>query len=611
MACLRALVAASLGISALLAPAHASAQDVGVRAYLSPGPTVGVGRPFVLNVEITGTQSLGEEPELPDLGAFAQYLGSSTQTSMQMVNGRTSVSLTIQYRYQALREGTFDIPAFEVPAGGQTRTTEPLRITVAATPPPQGGGGAQGGGAPDGELVGPNDLLITAEATKSRVRDGEPLVVEYRLWTRVDVSSYNFTRVPEPQGFWVENVTPTGQPQVEQLTRNGQPYTTAVIRRVALVPTGPGERTLEPIGLEAQVRVRRADPFRDPFADFFGRSSLFGSTVVPAAVLSNPLTIAVEPLPPGRPEPFSGIVGALTLTARLDRDSVATNEAVTLTVSARGEGNIRAVPSPSLGLASDFEVFPPEVSESVRPFGPGLSGEKTFEYVLIPRAPGRREIPAITMGYFDLDAGTYRSAATEPLPLTVTGAAVGGPGRVARGGVAQLREDIRFIHLGTDALRPARRLLFDSAAFWILLLLPLACVAGALALRQHRDRLEGDVAYARGRRASRVARKRLAEARTLAATGNARAFYAEVARALRGLVADRLNLAEAGLLTSELGARLGARGVDEAAVAELAACLEHCDKQRFAPPSSDPEEKTRFLERVGELMTSLDRGLRR
>ena len=601
----------TLAIPALLVPARAAAQDVGVRTYLSPGPTVGVGRPFVLNVEITGSQSVGEEPDLPDLGSWAQYLGSSTSSSVQMVNGRTSVSLTIQYRFQALREGTFEIPPFDVTAGGQTRTTQGLRVTITASPPPQGGAGAPGAGGAADELVGPEDIFITAEATKSRVREGEPLVIEYRIWTRVDVTSFNFTRVPEPQGFWVENVTPAGQPQIEELTRNGEPYTTAVIRRVALVPTGPGERTIEPIGLEVQVRVRRRDAFGDPFGDFFGRSSLFGSTVVPTAVLSNPLTIAVEPLPPGRPEPFSGVVGTLTLDARLDRDSVATNEAVTLTVVARGEGNIAALPNPTLGLPSDFEVFPPEVEEAVRPFGPGLSGEKIFEYVLIPRAPGSREIPAVTFGYFHEDSGEYRIASTQPLPLTVIGTAVaGGRGEVARGGVAQLREDIRFIHLGTESLRPAGRVLFDSPVFWLIALLPLAGIAGALALRQHRERLEGDLAYARGRRAGRVARKRLTEARMLAAAGDARAFYAEVARALRGLVADRLNLAEAGLQTAEVGTRLSQRGVDDVVVAETRAVLEHCDRQRFAPPGSDPEEKTRFLDRVGELMTRLDRSIR-
>lgn len=602
------LVVCALALLVCALPGAADAQDVGVRAYLTPGEGVGVGRPFVLNVEITGAQSLAEEPEVPDLGAFAQYLGSGSQTSMQMVNGRTSVSLTLQHRYQALREGTFDIPAFDVLVGGRTLRTEPLRLTVSASPPPQAGapGGAQAGAAPG---IAATDLFVTAEASRSRVREGEPFVVEYRIWTLVDVSSFNFTRVPEPQGFWVEDITPQGQPEVEQLVRNGRRYTTAVIRRVALVPTGSGERSLEPLGLEVQVRVRRTDPFGDPFGDFFGRS-LFGTTVVPTTVLSNPLTIAVSPLPPGRPEPFSGIVGTLSLSASLDRDSVAAGDAVTLTVRASGDGNVRGIPEPTLGLPADFEIFPPEVEESVRPAGPGLTGEKTFTYVLIPRAPGSREVPAITMGYLDAASGAYGTATTRPLPLSVTGTAVaGGPG--GRGGVALLREDIRFIRLGDPGLRPAGRSLFGGVGSWLFALLPLVAVAGSVALRRHRDLLEVDVAYARGRRASRVARQRLAQARGLQEGADARVFYAEVSRALRGLVADRLNVSEAGLVTSELGARLAERGVDDAVSAEVHACLEQCDRQRFAPPGSDPEEKARFLERVGDLMTRLDRALRR
>lgn len=587
-------------IASLAVPrADASAQDVGVRAYLSPGATVGVGSQFVLNVEVTGTQTLTEQPEIPDLGSFAQFLGSSQQSSIRMVNGRTSITLTIQYRFQALTEGAYEIPSFRVSAGGQTRATEPLQLTVAATAPapPSGDPGSEG-------EVAREDLFVTAEATKARVLDGEPFVVEYRIWTRVDVSSFNLTRVPEPEGFWVEDISPSGQPQVEQLTRDGQTYTTAVIRRVALVPTGPGERTLAPLGVEAEVRVRR----RDPFDDFFGRS-IFGTGSVPTAVLSNPLTITVEPLPAGRPDPFSGVVGSLRLTAQLDRDSVDSNEAVTLTIRASGEGNLRAVPPPELDLPPDFEVFPPEVSESVRPFGPGLSGEKSFQYVLIPRAPGSRQLGPFSMSYFDPVARAYRTASTGALELDVTGSAPGGPALLSRGGVAQLREDIRFIHLG-GTLEPSDRMLFSGVGFWIFALLPLAGIAVAVTLRRHRDLLEGDVAYARGRRASRVARKRLSHARSLAAGTDRRAFYAEVARAIRGLVADRLNLAEAGLQAGELEAQLKRRGVDDGTLRETMACLEHCDRQRFAPPSDDTGEETRFLERAGELMSTLDRAIR-
>jgi hypothetical protein len=372
----------ALGLSASLVPADIFGQDVSVRAYVAPSATVGVGRPFTLNVEVSGAQSVDRDPALPDLATFAQFLGSNTQSSVQMVNGRTSVTLTIQYRYQALSEGAFQIPAFDVEAGGQTFTTEPIDLIVSAAPPDDPN---QAGG------IGADDLFITAEPSASSVIEGEPFVVEYRIWTRVDVSNFGITSVPEPEGFWVEDITPEGQPSVEQLTRNGVQYATAVVRRVALVPTGPGERTIDPIGVEAQVRVQRT---LDPFSDFFGRSSLFGSSTVSTTVLSNPVSIEVAPLPPGRPEPFSGVVGSLSVSADLDRDSVDANEAVTFTVRVSGEGNLGVVPAPELTFPPDFEVFPPEVTESVRPSGTGLSGSKTFEYVLIPRAPGNREVPS-------------------------------------------------------------------------------------------------------------------------------------------------------------------------------------------------------------------------
>ena len=596
-------------LAALAVPSCARAQAVTVRAYVTPGPTVGVGRSFVLNLEIDGTQSLDRDPEVPDLGAFAQYLGSGSSTSMQVVNGRSSVSVTIQYRFQATREGTFDIPAIEVRTGGSAHRTDPIHLTVSASPPPATGGtGSTGGGrAAAGGEVSPDDLFVTAEASKARVLEGEPFVVEYRIWTHVDVTSYSFTSLPEPAGFLVQDLGPEGQPQIEQRTRNGTTYASAVIRRVALVPTGTGKKKLDPVGVQADVRVRRAD---DPFDRFFGGASLFGAPPVPTTVMSNPLEIDVVPLPPGRPQPFSGVVGSLEVSASLDRDSVAVNEAVTLTVRASGDGNIRSVPAPELQLPADFEVFPPDVSQSAAPDGRGPGGTKTFEYVLIPRAPGSREVPAISMGYYDLAAGRWGTATSTPIPLTVSGTAAAAPAPGARGSVAELREDIRFIHLGAPSLRRTGRPLFEGPGFWMFALLPMGAVAGALALRRHRDRLEGDVAYARGRRASRVARRRLAEARRLSTAEDPRPFYAEVARALRGFVADKLNVAEAGMQTAEMSTRLARASVDEGTAGEVVACLEHCDRMRFAPPAPDAGEKARFLARAGALMTTLDRRIR-
>jgi len=577
-----------------------SAQDVGARASLS-SDAVGVGRLFVLNVEVMGSQSVDAEPELPDLSAFSTYLGSGTSTSMQIVNGRTTVSLTIQFRYQATAEGSFEIPSITVSVGGQSYETQPLTLSVSSTPPAEPG---QPQGATDPTGVSPDDLFLLAQASRSRVREGEPFIVEYRIYTVVDVSSYGFTHFPEPEGFWVEELPLPESPQVEQVERDGRVYTTAVIRRVALVPTGPGERTLDPLGIEAQVRVRRRS--LDPFESIFDRSSLFGS-VTATAVLSNSLQIEVEPLPPGRPDPFSGVVGSLNLTATLDQDSVDANQAVTLTLTAGGQGNLRAVPEPVLDLPSDFEAYPPEVSESVRHSGSGLGGTKSWKYVLIPRAPGSRAIPSISLEYFDTETASYRSATTPPLPLMVAGEVTEGPAGLVRGGVASLREDIRFIHLGSPDLVAASRTVFGGTGFWSLLLLPMAAALGALALRLHWDRLEGDPAFARRRRASRIANKRLAKARRMARGDAPKEFYAEVASALRGFMADKINVAEAGMQIREASEQLEARGASEDVIQEVGACLDHCDRQRFAPPESDAEEEARFLDRVAGVMTDLNR----
>jgi len=584
----------------------AGAQEVAVRAYLAPD-AVGVGRTFVLNLEISGTQSVDSDPQLPDLSDFASYLGSGTSTNMQIINGRRSVSFTIQYRYQALKEGTFQVPPIRVRVAGEDYATEALSVTVSPGQPSAQGGG--GGGAVAGEISS-EDLFLTAQASKTRVREGEPLVVEYRIFTRVDVSTFSFTNVPEPQGFWVEELPLSGGPQVEQVTRDGVQYASAVIRRVALVPTGPGKRTVEPVGIEAQVRLRRRG--LDPFEDFFNldRSSLFG-TVVPAGVLSNSVEISVEPLPPGRPEPFSGVVGELSLSASLDQDSVAANDAVTLTVTARGRGNMGAIPEPALELPPDFEAYPPEVSDTVFRAGAGLEGRKSWRYVLIPRAPGRRTLPAVTMGYFDTGEEAYGTASTAPIPLTVTGEAPEGPPGGVRSGVANLREDIRFIHLGVTELRRTGDSPFWGWGFWALFLLPVAAVLGSLALRRHQNRLESDPAFVRQRRAGRVAKKRLARARGMAGGESSREFYAEVALALRGLVADKLNVAEAGMQLRDMARALGERGASGEVIQEISDCLEHCDRQRFAPPETDAREEARFLDRVARVMTELNREVKR
>ena len=594
-------------------PASAAAQEVAVRAYLDRAE-VAVDRQFVLNVEVSGSGRAEEDPRLPDLSDFAVYLGVGTRTSMEFVNGRTSTALTYQYRFRAVGEGTHAIGPVRVRAGGEDHATEPLaiRVTPAGTAPARGAPGRARGG-PD---IGSEDLFVDVSASTRAPWVNEAVLVEYRLFTRVDVESYGITRLPAAAGFWAEEIAAAGTPRVEQIVRGGVRYATTVIRRAAMFPTGAGPRTIEPLAIEAQVRVR-SNRFSDPFGfgDPFG-GGLFGRSV-PVPVESEAIEIEARPLPAaGRPNAFTGLVGSLDVTASVDAAAGATNEAMTFRLEVRGAGNLRTLPDPEVAFPPDFDVYPPEVSEELDAGAGGVGGVKRYEYVLVPRAPGSHTIPGVELAYFDAAAGRYAVAASTPVAVNVTGDVVAGDPVLVGGGRgrrAAAREDIRFIRVASSSFVPSDRRLFRSPVFWTLLLVPVFGLAGALALRRHRERLEGNVAYARRRRASRLAHSRLEQARGLRAPEQHQAFVAGISQALLGFLGDSLNLAEAGLVRDDIRRALGARGVAGEVVERYLACLDKCDQQRFAPPASgagSDGETAALLEEAEQAMTALGEALR-
>lgn len=593
MTAVRSVAAAALLVAA--APAAGLAQSA--RAFLSQNP-VPLNGQFVLNVEVSGG-SRDADPAPPDLSAFAAYLGSGSSTSVQIVNGRMSSTSTIQFRFQATQEGTFEIGPVAVSVDGRELRTDPLTIEIGGAPA-AGARGTDGG-------VGPDDLFVVGAASAERVYVNQPVLVEYRIYTRVDVEGYTVTP-PGAAGFWVEELAARQGP-TEQVVRDGVQYASTLVHRAALFPTGAGPKRLDPLVLEAQVRMpRRRNP--DPFGSLFG-DSLFGRRV-PVSVASNALDVDVLPAPPGAPASFSGFVGSLAVSAGVDRTAAETNDALTLRVEISGDGNVRTLPEPSLNLPPGVEVYPPEMREEVEPAADGVRGRRVYDYVVVPREPGAVTIPPIEFAYLDADRGTYAVASSDPIALTVTGdpgAAPVLPGGRAGAGAAPQRQDVRFIRIATPSFRRIGGSLFRSAGFWSVAVLPLAALAGAVAVRRHRDRLAGDVAWARSRRASRVARRRLARAESLCAPDRHREFHAEVGRAMQGFLGDKLNVAEAGLMRDDVRAALAARGVATDLVDACLDCLERCDRQRFAPTEPDAAAMQAMLAEAGRAMTDLDAAL--
>jgi hypothetical protein len=394
-----------------LAPAAASASftlRTGVDAR-----KIGVEDQVQLTITVEGSGA-PDGIELPPLANLDVVAGPSQSTQVSIVNGRMSQSRSTIFVLQPRAVGKAEVGALRV--GDQTAPAIPIEVVAGTARPPQPQRQDPFGTSPFGdpfeEMMGrrreaaPARLLVEAAPSRTRLRVGEPLVLTYWLYTQTSVSDLQFKDAPQFTGFWVEDLErPQASPSGEAATVGGESYRRFPILRKLLFPTKAGTLTIP----AATFRIGLA---RQGFFDS-------GGAVERA---TQPLTVTVEALPDVAG--FSGAVGRFRASASLDRDVVPLGEAATLRFRVEGTGNLKWIERGPEVVAKGARVFPPQAKSELRTTAEGISGSRTWEFVVVPETSGTVEVPALAFSYFDPSAGRVVTAETAPLALRVEGGTV-------------------------------------------------------------------------------------------------------------------------------------------------------------------------------------------
>jgi len=577
--------------------------------------TIPLNQKFTLTIELSGegANDLQQDPAYPEsMDNFAMsFGGSSTSQNIQIINGRMSVTRSIQHSFIATKIGNFVIQPISVVYKGKTYSTKPINIEIVkADAQPKQPQRQQRSSTIRAEDSAENNLFLRAFVNKTKVYQNEPIIVSYKIYFRVNISSYGVSKLPNTAGFWEENFELPQSPQTYEEVWNGQKFMVAEIKKMALFPTGPGKKNIDPMVVDCDVRVRRRARTRDIF-DFFD-DPFFGRTVR-QRISSIPITIDVMPLPEeGKPADFSGAAGYFNLKATVDKTSVETNEAVNLKVQLSGRGNIKILPTPNIDISTDIEQYKPTIYENISRAGNTISGSKTFEYVLIPRLPGVQTIKPIRFSYFDLASKSYKTLVTPEIKITVKKGrkqfVSSGPG-FTREEVKLLGQDIRYIEQAIPRFRKTGAYYYQSLSFMLLLIIPLLVMGGAIGYRRYADKLAENVAYARSRKATQIANSQLKHAKKLLNEKTQKEFYSEISKALIGFLANKLNVAEAGMMTEQARQLLAERKVEPQIVSAYFECLQVCDYQRFAPASSRIAQMQSFYQKVKNVIIKLQKAL--
>ncbi len=604
----------------LLFTVSAFAQDPSFQASVDKNP-VAVDDRFTLSFALNNAgMGGGKNLKLPNLDKFRIMMGPSTSSSMQIINGAVSSSVTYSYVLQPKEVGKFTISAASIEADGKTYTSKPFTIEVIKRSPQQKPQKAQQGLSVNAGVQEQlsNNIFLRASVDKSRLMQGEQVNLVYKLYTRVSVQNYNLTKAPTMTGFWSEDADMPKQIQLSSETINGKQFQVGVIKRTALFPTQSGTLEIGPMEITTLVTVRDRrtwDPFDSFFNDPFGRQ-------IEYVVKSEPVRIKVDPLPAGAPSSFKGAVGKFTMNAKVDRQNTKTNEPMSLKVTINGTGNIKVLESPAVELPTDFEQYTPKVSDNINRREAKVSGSKTFEYILIPRYPGKKTIKPVEFSYFDLEKSQYITLKSSEIELNVEQGAAGAAPFVSsnlREDVQLLSQDIRFIKVARPSFTRQGEYLHTSGMFIAMMLLPLAGLAGAFVYACQRQAVMSDIVGYRNRQAIKVAKRGLKNAEVLlnqVAIGKDGSsekqiqFYSEVAKSMWKYLGDKLNIQQADISIDGAVNALTTRSVNEETSTALKSLLESCEMARFAPTSLSLDTMKTTYDDASKIIVDLERTLK-
>ena len=534
----------------------------------------------------------------PSFADFTVVGGPSQSISNSWVNGKRSYSKMYSYFLGPNKRGKFIIKQASVEIEGETYKTLPITINVkTAVDKPKDGN--------NGSYQAAENIHLVAEVSDNSPYLNEPLTVVYKLYVgpNTGVENWRETDTPRYNDFWSQNIDIKGI-KVMNGKYNGEDYRYVILRKAVLYPQKTGKLEIEPLVLDVTVSVPT------------NRRDIFGGRMmsqIHVPVSAGRRTLDVKPLPEDRPSDFTGAVGNFDFKVTTSKRQLDASESLQAKVEVTGNGNLKLFKLPRLTLPSSLEVYEPEHTENVRTNLGGMRGTISDSYTVVPQFQGKYPIPSISFSYFDTESETYKRVTSDEIVINVLNGPINnatadnnlsvGNGKQR---VVLSNEQFAFVKTNPNLTSTISSNFFKSNVFWASLLSPLLLIPLAIVFRRKREERLSDVAGNRVRRADKLARKYLGEAKK--SLGKKEEFYEALERALHNYLKAKLNIETSDLSKEKIQGLLSERQVDDSVITEFMSILKNAELARYTPLTN--VEMQQDYDKAARTISAIDKQIR-
>lgn len=516
----------------------------------------------------------GDNFNPPSFDGFRVVGGPNQSVSNSWYNGKRSFSKTYSYFLSPKKIGKFTIKQATIEINGQTYKTTPVTVNVTKSID-------KPGGSSNPEYVASENIHLVAEVSKSNPYLNEAITVVYKLYVAPNTGVSNWREIDNPKysDFWSQNIEVKGL-KVQNGKYKGEDYRYVILRKAVLYPQKTGKLSIEPLSLDITVDVPT------------NRRDIFGGRLMKSVhqkVTAGSRTINVKPLPEnGKPADFNGAVGDFDFKVSTSKAALNATESLQAKVEVNGRGNLKLFELPKLTVPSSLEVYEPEHQENVRTNLAGMQGRIQDSYTIVPQYKGKYPLPPISFSYFDLKTESYKTITSDEIVIDV----IGGPSNTEAQSNVVAKQDVvtsdddpfAFIKTKTSLVSTTPHHFFKSGLFWSSLLVPLLAIPLAMIYRRRLEERNADVVGNRIRKADRLAKKYLSEAKQN--LGQKEHFYEALHRALHNYLKAKLNIETSEFSKDRIVSLLSKRQVADTTIENFTSLLQSCELARYTPSTN-------------------------
>ena len=540
----------------------------------------------------------GDNFSPPNFNGFDVVFGPGQSIKNTFINGVRSFSKVYSYVLEPTAKGKFTIGQATIVIDGKTYKSLPKEVEVTGVV-------ENPNAPPSAESIADENLHLVAEVSNGNPYLNEAISVVYKLYVS-DINVTNFRPIDNPKynNFWSQDM-PVKQYTVEDGTYDGKPYRFVVLKRVVLYPQKTGKLAIEPLSLNVSLEVPSGR------RDFFGRPIYTATNKI---VSAGSRTITVKELPmEGKPENFSGAVGAFNFSVSTSKTALNASESLQAIVEVNGSGNLKLFQLPDLNLPSSLEVYEPEFEENVNTSILGMEGSVKNNYTVIPSFKGKYPIPGISFSYFNPKTEQYRTINSQEILINVLqGPTNSTASNASNSSVNDTRQNVvttgdqfQFIKLKTTLKPTGIAYFFGSKSYFLWLLLPLLLIPIAIIFGRKREAILSDVAGNKIKKANKLARKYLSAAKKT--LGNKDAFYVALEKALHNYLKAKLKIETSEFSKDKIAQLLNEKQVDMATSEGFIALLKNCEMARYSPFSNVQMQDD--YNKASEVISAMDKQL--